>query len=148
MRNAFEDVEIEGLNLEIDASEQPRSATLERVWVDGPRVKAGRHRSTLKVLLRTYRGDEITKARDRSRFRPNARGSVSVMVADGVRLSQFESRELQVQPLQATAAAADDSRAQQRAQEQPPLRPARDPRRRRRGARASRWRHCPLRCWR
>ena len=35
LRNAFEDVEIEGLNLEIDASEQPRSATLERVWVDG-----------------------------------------------------------------------------------------------------------------
>jgi len=27
---------------------------------------------------------------------------VQVMVADGVRLSQFESRELQVQPLQAT----------------------------------------------
>src|SRR5215208_43564 len=32
LRNAFEDVELEGLNLEIDASEQPRSATLERVW--------------------------------------------------------------------------------------------------------------------
>ena len=31
----------------------------------------------------------------------NARGSVSVMVADGARLSQWESRELQVQPLQA-----------------------------------------------
>ncbi len=41
LRNAFEDVELEGLNLEIDASEQPRSATLERVWVDGTRVKAG-----------------------------------------------------------------------------------------------------------
>jgi hypothetical protein len=100
MRNAFEDVDIESLNLEIDASEQPRSATLERVWVDGTRVKAGAP-ATLKVLLRTYRGDEIT--RDVTiQIPPNARGSVQVMVADGVRLSQFESRELQVQPLQTT----------------------------------------------
>jgi hypothetical protein len=99
MRNAFEDVDIEGLNLEIDASEQPRSATLERVWVDGTRVKAGGP-ANLKVLLRTYRGDEITKD-IMIQIPANARGSVSVMVADGARLSQFESRELQVQPLQA-----------------------------------------------
>ena len=100
MRNAFEDVDIESLNLEIDASEQPRSATLERVWVDGTRVRAGGP-ATLKVLLRTYRGDEITKDVT-IQIPPNARGSVQVMVADGVRLSQFESRELQVQPMQAT----------------------------------------------
>ena len=100
MRNAFEDVDIESLNLEIDASEQPRSATLERVWVDGTRVRAGGP-ATLKVLLRTYRGDEVT--RDVTiQIPPNARGSVQVMVADGLRLSQFEARELQVQPMQAT----------------------------------------------
>ena len=98
MRNAFEDVDIEGLDLEIDASEQPRSATLERVWVDGTRVKAGGP-ATLKVLLRTYRGDEITKDVT-IQIPPNARNSVQVMVADGIRLSQWESRELQVQPLQ------------------------------------------------
>jgi SpoIVB peptidase S55 len=96
MRNAFEDVELEGLNLEIDASEQPRSATLERVWVDGTRVKAGAP-ANLKVLLRTYRGDEVTKDIT-IQIPANARGSVSVMVADGMRLSQWESRELQVQP--------------------------------------------------
>jgi SpoIVB peptidase S55 len=100
MRNAFEDVDIESLNLEIDASEQPRSATLERVWVDGTRVKAGGP-ATLKVLLRSYRGDEITKDVT-IQIPPNARGSVQVMVADGLRLAQFESRELQVQPMQAT----------------------------------------------
>lgn len=100
MRNAFEDVDIESLNLEIDASEQPRSATLERVWVDGTRVRAGGP-ATLKVLLRTYRGDEVT--RDVTiQIPPNARSSVQVMVADGLRLSQFEARELQVQPMQAT----------------------------------------------
>ena len=46
LRNAFEDVELEGLNLEIDASEQPRSATLERVWLDGTRAARRHARST------------------------------------------------------------------------------------------------------
>ncbi len=98
LRNSFEDVELEGLTLEVDASEQPRSATLERAWVDGTRVKAG---STvdLKVLLRTYRGEEITKSVP-VQIPANATGSVSIMVADAPRLSQWEARELQVQPAQ------------------------------------------------
>src|SRR5688572_33262482 len=60
LRNSFEGIEFEGLNLEIDASEQPRSATLERVWIDGTRTRPGTT-VDLKVLLRTYRGEEITK---------------------------------------------------------------------------------------
>jgi len=98
LRNAFEDLELESLNLEIDASEQPKSATLERAWVDGARPKAG-DTVNLKVLLRTYRGEEVTKSVP-VQIPPNARGSVSIMVADGTRLSQYEARELQVQPLQ------------------------------------------------
>ena len=98
LRNAFTEVEIERLELDIDASEQPRSASIERAWVDGTRVKAG-SRVDLKVLLRTYRGEEITHTVPVD-IPPNARGSVSVMVSDGTRLSQWEARELQVQPLQ------------------------------------------------
>ena len=98
LRNSFEGVEFEGLNLEIDASEQPRSATLERAWVDSTRVKAGTI-VDLKVLLRTYRGEEITKSVP-VRIPANASGSVSIMVADAPRLSQWEARELQVQPAQ------------------------------------------------
>jgi hypothetical protein len=98
LRNAFEDVELEGLNLEIDASEQPRSATLERVWIDGARPKAGAT-VDLKMLLRTYRGEEITRTLPVA-IPANAAGSVSVMAADGNRLSQWEARELQIQPLQ------------------------------------------------
>jgi hypothetical protein len=98
LRNSFEGVEFEGLHLDIEASEQPRSATLERVWVDGTRIRPG---STidLKVLLRTYRGEEITETVP-VQIPANARGSVSIMVADAARLSQWEARELQVQPLQ------------------------------------------------
>ena len=98
LRNSFEGVEFEGLNLEIEASEQPRSATLERAWIDGTRVKAGTT-VDVKVLLRTYRGEEITRSVP-VQIPSNARGSVSIMVADASRLSQWEARELQVQPLQ------------------------------------------------
>ena len=100
LRNAFEDVELEGLTLNIDASEEPRSATLERVWIDAARPKAGTT-VDVKMLLRTYRGEELTKTLPID-IPANARGtSLSVMVADGGRLSQWEARELQIQPLQA-----------------------------------------------
>jgi hypothetical protein len=98
LRNQFEDVQLEGLNLEIDASEQARTASLERVWVDGVRPKPG-STVNLKVLLRSYRGEEVTKSVP-VQIPPNAQGSVSIMVTDGAHLSQWEARELQVQPLQ------------------------------------------------
>ena len=99
LRNDFEDVELERLDLEIYASEQPRSATLERVWIDGRRPKPGTT-VELKMLLRTYRGEEITQMLP-VEIPANARGTVSIMVADGTRLSQWEARELQIQPPQA-----------------------------------------------
>ena len=98
LRNAFEEVELERLELNIDASEEARSATIERVWIDGTRVKPG-SRVDLKVLLRTYRGEQITHTVP-VEVPPNATGNMSVMVTDGVHLSQWEARELQVQPLQ------------------------------------------------
>ena len=98
LRNAFEDVELERLDLEIDASEQPRSATLERVWIDGSRPKPGAT-VDLKMLLRTYRGEEITRTLPLE-IPASASGTLSIMVADAARLSQWEARELQIQPLQ------------------------------------------------
>ncbi len=99
LRNSFEDVDLEAVSLEVGASEQPRSATLERVWIDGTRVKPG-STVTLKALLRTYRGEQITRSVP-IEIPPNARGSIAMMVADGTRLTQWESRELQIQPAQA-----------------------------------------------
>jgi hypothetical protein len=99
VRNSFEDVELDGLTLEIAASEQPRSATLERVWIDGARPRAG-GTVTLRMLLRTYRGEEFTRSLPIV-IPAQARGSLQVMVADAPRLAQWEARELPVQPLQA-----------------------------------------------
>ena len=98
LRNAFEDVQIESINLAVDASEEPRTATLERAWIDTVSVKPG-STVALKILLRTYRGEELTRTLP-LQIPANARGAVSIMVADGVRLAQFESRELTPQPAQ------------------------------------------------
>jgi len=103
MRNAFEDVDFESLTLDIEASEQARSATLERVWLDGARVRPGTT-VDIKVLLRTFRGEEVTRMTP-VRIPANARGSVTILVADGTRLGQYEARELQVQPTQARGVA-------------------------------------------
>src|SRR5262249_40733605 len=39
MGNEFEKVELDGLDLTIKATEQPRTAALERVWLDDPRPR-------------------------------------------------------------------------------------------------------------
>jgi len=46
------------------------------------------------VLLRTYRGEAITRTVPID-IPANATGTLTVMVSDGTRLSQWESRELQ-----------------------------------------------------
>ncbi len=58
--NDDEPVEVERLDLTIRSMEEPRTATLERVWIDDPRPRAGRT-VPLKVLLRTYRGEDMLR---------------------------------------------------------------------------------------
>jgi hypothetical protein len=94
--NDFEPVEIEGLDIAITSTEEPRTAFLERVWVDDVRPKPGKS-VPLKMLLRTYRGEELTKTVDID-IPANASGSLSVLVSDGSRMTQFEQREVH-QPL-------------------------------------------------
>jgi SpoIVB peptidase S55 len=95
--NDYEDVDIEGLDLTIKSTEEPKTATLERVWIDDPRPRSGRS-VPLKVLLRTYRGEEVLRTIP-IEIPANASGNLSIMVADGARLAQVEQREARtVQP--------------------------------------------------
>jgi hypothetical protein len=89
--NDYEKVDIEGLDLTITSSEEPKTATLERVWLDDQRPRAGRT-VPLKVLLRTYRGDEQIRTIPIA-IPANVSGPLSLLVADGGRLSQIEQRE-------------------------------------------------------
>jgi len=91
MGNDYADVEIEGLELTFNSTEQPRTATLQRVWIDDQRPRAGRT-VPLKVLLRTYRGEDVLRTVP-IEIPANARGNLSILVSDGSRLSQAELRE-------------------------------------------------------
>ena len=90
--NDFEPIQIEAVDLTIQSTEQPRTATIERVWLDGVRARAGRT-VPLKVLMRTYRGEEVVVTVPLD-IPANTSGSLSVMVSDGARLAQWERREV------------------------------------------------------
>jgi hypothetical protein len=90
--NDFEPIEIEAVDLTIQSTEQPRTATIERVWLDGVRARAGRT-VPLKVLMRTYRGEEVVRTVPLA-IPANSTGSLSVLVSDGSRLAQWERREV------------------------------------------------------
>jgi hypothetical protein len=90
--NDFEPIEIQAVDLTIQSTEQPRTATIERVWLDGARARAGKT-VPLKVLMRTYRGEEVVRTVPLD-IPANATGSLSVLVSDGSRLAQWERREV------------------------------------------------------
>jgi hypothetical protein len=94
VNNEDEAVEIDRLDLTMKTSEEPRTATLQRVWIDDPRPRAGRS-VPLKVHLRTYRGEDVLRSIP-IEIPANARGSLSVVVSDGQRLGQAEQREARV----------------------------------------------------
>jgi hypothetical protein len=89
--NDYEKVDIDSLDLTISSAEEPRTATLERVWLDDQRPRAGRT-VPLKVLLRTYRGDDIIRTIPID-IPANTSGTLSLLVADGGRMGQIEQRE-------------------------------------------------------
>jgi len=92
LSNDFEPVELEGVDLSITTSEQPQTVTLERVWLESTRPKAGTT-VPLKLSLRTYRGEEVTRTVPID-IPANATGTLSVLVTDGTRLAQIEGRDV------------------------------------------------------
>jgi hypothetical protein len=94
LTNTDERAEIERVELTIKSSEQPRTATLERIWIDDPRPRAGRV-VPLKVLMRTYRGEDELRTVP-IQIPAQAVGSLTVMVTDAVRLAQAEQREARI----------------------------------------------------
>ena len=98
MSNDLEPVSVRGIELSVTTSEESRAATIERVWLDEVRPRAG-HTVPVKVLTRSYRGaDKISTIP--IEIPANASGQLTVMVTDGRQLNQVEQRELRrsVQP--------------------------------------------------
>jgi hypothetical protein len=90
--NDLEPVTIDGLDIDIAASETPRSVAIERVWLDEVRPRAGRT-VPLKVLTRSYRGEEKI-ATVPIEIPANVSGPLSILVTDGQQLNAIEQRDL------------------------------------------------------
>jgi hypothetical protein len=92
LANDLEPITLDGLDITIESSEAPRTATIERVWLDEIRPRAGRA-VPLKVLTRTYRGEEKISTVP-IEIPANASGSMSILVTDGRQLNAMEQRDL------------------------------------------------------
>jgi hypothetical protein len=92
LANDRESVTVNGLDVSIEASERPRSVTIERVWLDEVRPRAGRT-VPLKVLTRSYRGEEKISTVP-IEIPANVSGPLSILVTDGRQLNVMEQRDL------------------------------------------------------
>jgi hypothetical protein len=92
LTNDLEPVSLESLDITVTTTEAPRTASIERVWLDDIRPRPGRT-VALKVLTRSYRGDEkITTVP--IEIPANAASELSILVTDGRQLNAIEQREL------------------------------------------------------
>jgi SpoIVB peptidase S55 len=94
MTNDFEKVRVEKLTLNVSSYETIQSATLQRAWVEraGP-IRAG---TTLpvKLLLRTYRGENQTETLPLTVPAGARPGSYTLFVSDASALTNLEQREM------------------------------------------------------
>jgi hypothetical protein len=90
MRNAATPVEVQKVALTIDATEQSRTARVERVWLDTDRPRAG-HTVNVKVLLRTGTGQDLLKTIPID-IPAQASGTMQLLVGDANRLSAEDRR--------------------------------------------------------
>jgi hypothetical protein len=90
--NTISEVTLEGLDVDVTATETPKTRTIERVWLDDIRPRAGQT-VQLKVLTRSYRGEEQISTVPLE-IPASAPGELTVLVTDGRQLNAIEQREL------------------------------------------------------
>jgi hypothetical protein len=98
LKNSGEHVEVEKIALTIDASEQQRSARIERVWLDTTRPRAGRQ-AVVNVAMRSARGEEIVRQVP-IEIPANLTGSLQLTVADAARTTSDDRRDTRGADLQ------------------------------------------------
>jgi SpoIVB peptidase S55 len=92
LNNNIAAVSVEGVDVTVTASETPQTATIERVWLDDIRPRAGRT-VQLKVLTRSYRGEEKISTVPLD-IPVSAPRELTVLVSDGRQLNAIEQREM------------------------------------------------------
>ena len=92
MTNDFQKVRVEQIHVSIEASENIMTARLVRAWLDRDQVAPG-GTVPLKLLLRSYRGEEILERVD-VEIPPNVgEGKLQLLVADGTTIATIERRQ-------------------------------------------------------
>jgi hypothetical protein len=93
MANDFERVRVERLDANVTSYETVKTASLERAWLErsGP-VKAGQT-LTLKLQLRSYRGETVSESIPVSVPANAPAGNYTLLVADGGTITGIEQRE-------------------------------------------------------
>ena len=92
LANDIEPITLEGLDITLTSAESPRRVTIERVWLDDIRPRAGRP-TPLKILTRSYRGEEKISTVPID-IPANASGRLSILVSDGRQLNAMEQRDV------------------------------------------------------
>jgi hypothetical protein len=93
MGNDLKAVRVESVDLTVTASERPRTASIQRAWLDAVRPHPG-DTVPLKIAVREYGGDDQIYTLPIT-IPPNAPSSLTLLVADGSALSTWERREQQ-----------------------------------------------------
>lgn len=98
LKNSGEPVDVEKIALTIDASEQQRSARIERVWLDTTRPRPGQ-KAVVNVALRAAGGEEIVRQLP-IEIPANVGGSLQLIVADAARTTADDRRDTRGADLQ------------------------------------------------
>jgi hypothetical protein len=91
MKNSDENVQVEKISLTIDASEQQKSARIDRVWLDTTRPRSGQS-AMVNVAMRSSRGQEIVRQVP-IQLPANLTGPLQLTVADAARTTADDRRD-------------------------------------------------------
>lgn len=92
--NDFEKVGLEKLEVEVDAEEELRQATITRVWIDAPEPLRPGATVPVKVQLRTHRGETLTRELELALPASAPSGAYNLMVGSAAVMDAVEQREM------------------------------------------------------
>ncbi len=92
--NDFRKLTLEGFQVEVEAEESLRTARIERAWVDAPQPLRAGSEASLRVQLRTHRGETLDETLPLAIPADAPGGSYSLLVADAPTMDAIEQREM------------------------------------------------------
>jgi hypothetical protein len=92
--NDFEKVELERLDVDVEAEEELRQASLTRVWIDAPEPLRPGSTVPLKVQLRTHRGEAVTRDLTLALPASAPSGTYTLLVGSAAVMDAVEQREM------------------------------------------------------